>query len=341
MQCGHRSAVRRVTERDEVAGRFMILVVSAVHLSPVSVELTDGWYGIKANVDEPLAALVRKGTLALGTKLGVCGAEVSGDSGSACNPLSLETNQISQHVPSWPKLSGDGVQACESLTTSLSISYNSTRPFKSVDLVILSIVIAKPLSLSCRWDMKLGFQPQRAFPVRLASLVAGGGAAGCVDLLIIRRFATRQEPKACCVRALDPLYMSCLLLFRRYLVTGAGDGKRVLSEVEEEEESRVRCCSQCRYFPLSDCRLTRCGGSVSKTSTSLKRLQSLSASRRTTLTSHRRCLKCSQETSPRSSKASGVRKRIALTPYSGHCRTCRGKVVRGKARPSSPCWCRI
>lgn len=71
-------------------------------------------------------------------------------------------------------------------------------------------------ALDFRWDTKLGFQRQRSFPVRLCTLAVGGEAAACTEVFILRRFATR------------------------YLVTGPGDRKRVLTETEDDEEARVR-----------------------------------------------------------------------------------------------------
>lgn len=50
------------------------------------VWLTDGWYAIKAQLDEPLTAMLHKGRLAIGGKLIVHGAQLVG-SQDACSPL--------------------------------------------------------------------------------------------------------------------------------------------------------------------------------------------------------------------------------------------------------------
>lgn len=50
------------------------------------VWLTDGWYAIKAQLDEPLTAMLHKGRLAVGGKLIIYGAQLVG-SQDACSPL--------------------------------------------------------------------------------------------------------------------------------------------------------------------------------------------------------------------------------------------------------------
>jgi breast cancer 2 susceptibility protein len=40
------------------------------------LELTDGWYRLKAQVDLPMARAVRKGVIRVGRKIGVAGARV-------------------------------------------------------------------------------------------------------------------------------------------------------------------------------------------------------------------------------------------------------------------------
>lgn len=41
------------------------------------LEVTDGWYRLKAEIDEPLTRATRKGTIRLGSKLAVMGCRVS------------------------------------------------------------------------------------------------------------------------------------------------------------------------------------------------------------------------------------------------------------------------
>lgn len=57
-----------------------------VESSCAVVWLTDGWYAIKAQLDEPLTAMLHKGRLAVGGKLIIHGAQLVG-SQDACSPL--------------------------------------------------------------------------------------------------------------------------------------------------------------------------------------------------------------------------------------------------------------
>ncbi|GCB69423.1 hypothetical protein scyTo_0013969, partial [Scyliorhinus torazame] len=135
-QC-RRSALKKIMERDDVAAKTLVVCVSqiismgtesfqhspnldgAVKQSktvtdksvieakkdmPIGIiEVTDGWYGIKALLDLPLTSLLRKKKLVVGQKIIIHGAELIG-SQDACAPL----------------------EAPESLM--IKISANSTRP---------------------------------------------------------------------------------------------------------------------------------------------------------------------------------------------------------------------
>ncbi|XP_055398369.1 breast cancer type 2 susceptibility protein isoform X2 [Bubalus kerabau] len=117
-----RSAIKKIMERDDIAAKTLVLCVSeiislstdisepsssktsSVDTTKVAVvQLTDGWYAIKAQVDPPLSALLKNGRLTVGQKIVIHGAELVG-SPDACTPL----------------------EAPESLM--LKISANSTRP---------------------------------------------------------------------------------------------------------------------------------------------------------------------------------------------------------------------
>ncbi|XP_006879697.1 PREDICTED: breast cancer type 2 susceptibility protein [Elephantulus edwardii] len=117
-----RSAIRRILERDDTTAKTLVLCVSdilplgaggsetasseasGVDPSPGALlGLTDGWYMVRAQLDPPLAALLKIGRLAVGQKIVTHGAELVGTQ-EACAPL----------------------EAPESLR--LKISANSTRP---------------------------------------------------------------------------------------------------------------------------------------------------------------------------------------------------------------------
>ncbi|MEQ2174152.1 hypothetical protein GOODEAATRI_004801 [Goodea atripinnis] len=107
----HRPALRKIMERDDTPAKTLVLcvceIVSRGHSlnvhsrsytkTPKSaetkvetqfavVQLTDGWYAIKAQLDEPLTAMLHKGRLAVGGKLIIHGAQLVG-SQDACSPL--------------------------------------------------------------------------------------------------------------------------------------------------------------------------------------------------------------------------------------------------------------
>ncbi|XP_068936609.1 breast cancer type 2 susceptibility protein [Petaurus breviceps papuanus] len=101
-----RSAIKKIIERDETAAKTLVLCVSEIISSGTNtstiansknnnvdikkesavIEVTDGWYAIKALLDTPLLALLRGGKLTVGQKIITHGAELIG-SQEACTPL--------------------------------------------------------------------------------------------------------------------------------------------------------------------------------------------------------------------------------------------------------------
>lgn len=79
---GRRAALERVVASDSPASNPMTLCVSAV-IHPTNpehlpqLEVSDGWYRIRATIDEPLARAVRKGTIRVGRKIAIAGAQAS------------------------------------------------------------------------------------------------------------------------------------------------------------------------------------------------------------------------------------------------------------------------
>ncbi|KFQ88144.1 Breast cancer type 2 susceptibility protein, partial [Phoenicopterus ruber ruber] len=164
-----RSAIKKITERDDAAGKTLVLCISKIIplntvVSPTSsnknvesrkaaaiIEVTDGWYGIRALLDPPLKAFLHRRRLTVGQKIIVHGAELVG-SQNGCTPL----------------------EAPDSLM--LKISANSTR--------------------CARWHAKLGFhRDPRPFPLPLSSLYSEGGAVGCVDVVIQRTYPIQWMEK--------------------------------------------------------------------------------------------------------------------------------------------------
>lgn len=89
-----RPAIKRIQEHDSPASLPMVLCVSQIRweettnelendealdsaLTIVGLELTDGWYRIRANVDRTLKSACERGKIVLGCKLAISGAKVS------------------------------------------------------------------------------------------------------------------------------------------------------------------------------------------------------------------------------------------------------------------------
>ncbi|MCO5582656.1 hypothetical protein L7F22_036554 [Adiantum nelumboides] len=93
VDCTHRSAIKKITEGDSVAGRMMVLCVAAICTEEKTgiysqtpfgdsqvahVEVTDGWYSLVAHLDPPLTRHSKAGKVFIGQKLRVCGATLLG-----------------------------------------------------------------------------------------------------------------------------------------------------------------------------------------------------------------------------------------------------------------------
>ncbi|KAG1904752.1 uncharacterized protein F5891DRAFT_1012615 [Suillus fuscotomentosus] len=87
-----RPPLRLITTKDAPAASPMVLCVSNVTWSPVGetddgfpipshpeLEVTDGWYRLRARVDKPLARAIRKGHIKIGRKIAVTGARLSAE----------------------------------------------------------------------------------------------------------------------------------------------------------------------------------------------------------------------------------------------------------------------
>ncbi|XP_059321939.1 breast cancer type 2 susceptibility protein [Ammospiza nelsoni] len=99
-----RSAIKKIMERDDAACKTLVLCISKIIslntvVSPNSsnknmeskkaaalIEVTDGWYGIRALLDPPLKAFLDRRRLTVGQKIIVHGAELVGPQ-NGCPPL--------------------------------------------------------------------------------------------------------------------------------------------------------------------------------------------------------------------------------------------------------------
>lgn len=85
-----RSCIKRIQEQDSSAGLPMVLCVSQLRWDDppeddeftseqviIGLELTDGWYRIRTNVDPTLKSACERGKLVVGSKIAISAAKVS------------------------------------------------------------------------------------------------------------------------------------------------------------------------------------------------------------------------------------------------------------------------
>ncbi|KAL7040544.1 hypothetical protein ACKWTF_000438 [Chironomus riparius] len=87
-----RPAIRKITERDEVSNRRIVLkVIEVIYNMNVGyeLELSDGWYKMRTCVDSCLAEAISRKKIALNTKLLICNSELVNMFSSAYHPLEL------------------------------------------------------------------------------------------------------------------------------------------------------------------------------------------------------------------------------------------------------------
>ncbi|KAI9322557.1 BRCA2, oligonucleotide/oligosaccharide-binding, domain 1-domain-containing protein [Dichotomocladium elegans] len=152
---GHRSALKRIIEQDDVPGKLMILVIVDItkgHASESNQShdskkyellLSDGWYQVTAVADTRLERAISRGRLTIGYKLAICGAQTN----------------VFPRAPTSTSTPGNTV---------LTIASNGCR-------------IAP-------WDAKLGYQRRRLEYRSLNSLHNDGGVVTAIDVIVCRKY---------------------------------------------------------------------------------------------------------------------------------------------------------
>ena len=130
------------------------------------LEVTDGWYRLRARVDLPLARAIGRGSIRIGTKLAVSGAKVC-----------VLYSSLSCVLKRGWQLCGDRKEACEILE-----AYDNTY----LELYGNSSHLAA-------WHAKLGFV-REPFIATLDSLTADGGNIPVTDLVVEKVCIPRGSP---------------------------------------------------------------------------------------------------------------------------------------------------
>ncbi|KAJ1563798.1 Breast cancer 2, early onset, partial [Nowakowskiella sp. JEL0078] len=102
----HFSCLKRIIEQDNSSSLHMVLCVSRIFRTDEKdgiddedenisnqggvVELTDGWYFIRAHLDEVLKQAVSRGMITVGQKLHICGARLQAS--GPCSPLEIKSS---------------------------------------------------------------------------------------------------------------------------------------------------------------------------------------------------------------------------------------------------------
>lgn len=161
MNLAQRSAIKRIQEHDSSPSQSMVLCVMAIPTALEEdetpfVELTDGWYRIRATIDKALHRAVQRGRVKVGSKLAISGARVSQS------------------------------QARFAAHADLSQLNGSSEPAEVLQALDLSALCLEGNAVKlARWDARLGFAP-RPFVATLRSLTPDGGLVPCMDIVLTR-----------------------------------------------------------------------------------------------------------------------------------------------------------
>ena len=158
---GHKSPVWRL-QTGEVPGNIpLVLCVCALSPRDATAVLTDGWYSIKAKLDEPLAHFVETGRISIGDKLLIRGASLRDPLPSAEHPLDHNRRKF---------LSSLGEKASQSKAPpTLAINANGVR--RAV------------------WHAKLGHLKRPIMRTSLTGIIPQGGILPSVDVIVQRSYS--------------------------------------------------------------------------------------------------------------------------------------------------------
>jgi len=170
--CGHRSALKRILDSDCPSTMPMCLVIVGIirppaHSSPIKgcsppsevLELSDGWYKIKAHLDPVLVRVLKRGTLRVGFKIAISGASTEAP---------ITDHSKSQQMEKRKKPAAKERGPCEEGAEEemrLYLQGNATS--------------------RARWAESLGLRP-RPWVANLSSLTPDGGKIPLMDILIVK-----------------------------------------------------------------------------------------------------------------------------------------------------------
>lgn len=169
-------AVNEGEERDQIEEEVKVgeeekganSVMKAKAKSPVnpsvSLVLSDGWYTVRALLDNDLCELVGKGKLVVGMKLSIFGAQLE-NCAEPLHPLEAVNPMGSSFSSSSSSSSSSSRQKAP---PTLKLFCNGTRP--------------------ALWHTKLGLQRRPFFAVSLAGLKPEGGTPPCSSVMVLRQY---------------------------------------------------------------------------------------------------------------------------------------------------------
>ncbi|GAB1608266.1 hypothetical protein Ahia01_001110800 [Argonauta hians] len=166
-----RSALRKITERDDTPAKRMVLCVSNINRDKLKtiassniqnteqyIEVTDGWYPLRMVLDGQTLSLVANMKIRVGQKLCICKAELVG-SEEAFNPLEAYSQ------------------------VQLKVNGNCCRPAK--------------------WNSRLGYQTDPwPFSIPLSHIHQHGGLVGSIDVVLTRIYPIMYMEKVSGSRAI-------------------------------------------------------------------------------------------------------------------------------------------